>query len=87
MKHARNAMSLTVTPNFRDPLAVPLREYEPGDAFYEALIELHEGLSDEESAQVDARLVLLLANHIGDLGACRAAAGPTAGSPTRGSRA
>lgn len=37
------------------------------DDFYEALIELHQGLSDEQSELVNARLILLLANHIGDL--------------------
>lgn len=40
---------------------------ERPDDFYEALIELHRGLSDEESRQVNARLILLLANHIGDM--------------------
>ena len=43
---------------------------EPGlpdpDGFYEQLIALHRGLSDAESALVNAKLVLLLANHIGD---------------------
>ena len=37
------------------------------DDFYEALIALHRDLSDEESAKVNAKLVLLLANHIGDM--------------------
>ena len=36
------------------------------DDFYEALIELHRGLTPEESAKVNAKLVLLLANHVGD---------------------
>jgi len=36
------------------------------DDFYERLIATHRGLSDEQSALVNARLVLLLANHIGD---------------------
>jgi hypothetical protein len=36
------------------------------DAFYEALMAAHRGLSAEESRRLDARLVLLLANHIGD---------------------
>ena len=42
-------------PNIADP-----------DGFYEAWIAAHEGLSDAESAELDARLVLLLANQIGD---------------------
>jgi Protein of unknown function (DUF2783) len=36
------------------------------DAFYEHLINTHDGLSDADSHMVNARLVLLLANHIGD---------------------
>ena len=36
------------------------------DPFYEALISLHDGLDAEESRLADAKLVLLLANHIGD---------------------
>ena len=50
---------------------------EPGlpdpDGFYEQLIALHHGLSDAESALVNAKLVLLLANHIGDADVLRAA--------------
>jgi hypothetical protein len=41
--------------------------YTPGDEFYEALIEAHRGLADDSSHDLNARLVLLLANHIGDL--------------------
>jgi hypothetical protein len=36
------------------------------DDFYEALITAHQGLSTPESHAMNARLVLLLANHIGD---------------------
>lgn len=36
------------------------------DDFYEDLIALHRDLSEKESALVNAKLVLLLANHIGD---------------------
>ena len=36
------------------------------DDVYQALIDMHKGLSDEKSAKVDAKLILLLANHIGD---------------------
>lgn len=36
------------------------------DDFYEALIAAHQGLSTPESHAMNARLVLLLANHIGD---------------------
>ncbi|HEY6354568.1 MAG TPA: DUF2783 domain-containing protein [Burkholderiaceae bacterium] len=53
-------------PNLADP-----------DGFYEAWVAAHEGLSDVASADLDARLVLLLANQVGDMAvllACIAAA-------------
>jgi hypothetical protein len=37
------------------------------DAAYEALVEAHRGVTEAESAALNARLVLILANHIGDL--------------------
>lgn len=37
------------------------------DDFYEALIDMHRDLDDAQSQAVNARLILLLANHIGDL--------------------
>ena len=49
-------MKLNTEPNIERP-----------DDFYEALIELHRGLSEEQSRHVNARLILLLANHIGDM--------------------
>jgi hypothetical protein len=36
------------------------------DDFYEALLAAHEGLTTPQSHAMNARLVLLLANHIGD---------------------
>lgn len=38
-----------------------------GDVFYAALLEAHQGLTEEESARLNARLVLILANQIGDV--------------------
>ena len=43
------------------------------DEFYQALIDAHAGLTDEQSAALNARLVLLLANQIGDLNTLRQA--------------
>jgi hypothetical protein len=43
------------------------------DDFYEALIDMHRGLDDGQSAMVNARLILLLANHVGDLDVLREA--------------
>lgn len=37
-----------------------------GDVFYAALLKAHEGLTPENSARLNARLVLILANQIGD---------------------
>jgi hypothetical protein len=37
-----------------------------GDDFYAALMAAHEDLSFEESARLNARLVLVLANLVGD---------------------
>jgi hypothetical protein len=37
-----------------------------GDAVYAALMDLHDGLSPENSHALNARLVLILANEIGD---------------------
>lgn len=36
------------------------------DRAYRALIEAHRGLSEEASAALNTRLVLILANHLGD---------------------
>jgi hypothetical protein len=49
-------MQLITEPNL--PLA---------DGFYQALIDMHQGLNDEQSQAVNARLILLLSNHVGDL--------------------
>ncbi len=38
---------------------------EAPDPFYEALIDIHKDLAEAESHALNARLVLLLANHIG----------------------
>lgn len=48
-------MPLTTAPNIPDP-----------DGFYAELIATHDGLDDAASAALNARLILLLANHIGD---------------------
>lgn len=36
------------------------------DDFYEILLAAHDGLSDDASEEFNARLILILANHIGD---------------------
>ena len=66
-------MSLILIPKFNEPGKRYFRAFSPGDDFYEALIETHRDLSDVQSALVNAKLVLLLANHIGDIGVLREA--------------
>ena len=66
-------MTLIRDPNFREPGKRYFRDFTPGDDFYQALIELHRDLSDEQSAVVNAKLILLLANHVGDIGVLREA--------------
>lgn len=38
-----------------------------GDDFYHELMEAHEGLTLEQSQHLNARLVLIMANQIGDI--------------------
>jgi anthranilate phosphoribosyltransferase len=49
-------MPLNTQPNIAQP-----------DDFYQALIDAHAGMSEQESAALNARLILLLANQVGDL--------------------
>lgn len=65
--------TLTLTPNF-----------DNGDDFYEALLTAHDGLDEAGIHALNARLILILANHIGDqaileeaLAASRRAAEPS----------
>ena len=48
------------------PLSTNSNFARPDDAF-RAIVEAHRGLTDEQSADFDAALVLILANHIGDI--------------------
>ena len=55
-------MTLTTAPNIDDP-----------DGFYDELLAVHDGLSKAESDALNARLILILANQIGDRAILRAA--------------
>ncbi len=46
--------------------AVFENQFSDADAFYEALLDAHEGLDAAQSSALNARLILLLANQIGD---------------------
>ncbi len=65
--------TLQTQAHFGDLARRPRQAYAPGDDFYAALISAHRGLSDEQSELFNARLLLLLANHIGDLDVLREA--------------
>lgn len=49
-------MSLNLAPNLSDP-----------DGFYEYLVNSQRNMSDEEANAMNARLVLILSNQLGDL--------------------
>lgn len=60
-------MSLTLAPNFHEPGGSFVRDFSPGDDFYQALIDAHRDLTDEQSTLLNAKPILVLANHVGDL--------------------
>ena len=47
--------------------------FDAADAFYEALIDAHRALTTSQSHELNAKLVLLLANHVGETAALREA--------------
>jgi hypothetical protein len=48
------------------PLETDVNRFPDPDAAYRRLIEAHRGLTADQSAALNTRLVLILANHIGD---------------------
>ena len=40
--------------------------FQDADGFYEQLLDAHAGLTQEQSQLLNARLILLLANQVGD---------------------
>jgi hypothetical protein len=54
------------------PLSITSNFTKPDDAF-RLVVEAHRGLNEEQSATLDAALVLILANHIGDIDVLREA--------------
>jgi hypothetical protein len=59
-------MALIVEPNMHQP-GQARGDLHAGDEFYETLLDAHQGLSAEQSDALNARLILTLANHIGDV--------------------
>ncbi|MDP2132747.1 MAG: DUF2783 domain-containing protein [Sulfuritalea sp.] len=66
-------MALNLNPNFSEAGKRYFSAYSPADDFYELLINTHRDLTDEQSELLNARLILLLANHIGDISTLREA--------------
>lgn len=66
-------MSLELNPNFKEVGKRYHRDFSPGDDFYQMLIDAHRDLSDEQSALLNAKLILLLSNQIGELSLLREA--------------
>ena len=64
-------MMLNTDPNIQDP-----------DGFYAELIDTHAGLTDDDSQALNARLILILANHIGDRSVLTAALKAAKGATT-----
>ena len=60
--HLQVHVNLNLEPNIAQP-----------DDFYEALISIHRDLTPEQSAKVNAKLILVLANHVGDMHVLRQA--------------
>jgi hypothetical protein len=63
-------MTLITMPNIAD-----------ADGFYAALLAAHKGLTEAESHAMNARLVLVLANHVGDRAVLDQALGLARGAP------
>ena len=61
-------MTLMTDPNIADP-----------DGFYDALLAAHEGLDKAQSDALNARLILILANHVGNRAVLDAAIAAAAG--------
>jgi hypothetical protein len=55
MTPASRPDALNTQPNIPEP-----------DDFYQDLVDMHRDLSERQSAVVNAKLILLLANHVGD---------------------
>lgn len=66
-------MDITLTPNITDP-----------DGFYDELLAAHQDLTKEQSDAFNARLILVLANHVGDRAVLRAALQAASMGPATG---
>jgi hypothetical protein len=60
---------------------ITTRNLAEHDEFYARLLAAHRGLTEEQSQSLNARLILILANHIGDPEALAEALDLAAGTP------
>lgn len=58
---------LKLTPHLHFPGQGPVADPAASDEFYECLMDAHQGLSEDQSHLLNARLILLLANQVGDV--------------------
>lgn len=63
---------LKFIPNLHFPGQAPVADPAASDEFYECLMEAHQDLSEDQSHLLNARLILLLANQVGDVSRLKA---------------
>ena len=63
---------LKLSPHLHFPGQVPTADPAASDEFYECLMDAHQGLSEDQSHVLNARLILLLANQVGDVSQLKA---------------
>ena len=62
-----------MTPRLRPGVLNTQPNIPAPDDFYQELVDMHRDLTEQQSALVNAKLILLLANHVGDLAILREA--------------
>ena len=62
---------LKLTPHLHFPGQAPVADPAASDEFYECLMDAHQGLNEDQSHLLNARLILLLANQVGDAAVLR----------------
>ena len=63
---------LKLSPNLHFPGQAPVADPAASDEFYECLMDAHQGLTEDQSHLLNARLILLLANQVGDVSRLKA---------------
>lgn len=58
---------LKLSPHLHFPGQLPVADPAASDEFYECLMDAHQGLTEDQSHVLNARLILLLANQVGDV--------------------